>query len=140
MQYFLKYCSEIYFSCHSRIHSNFQICSSWKKYKYTNCCLLWVNYSKRAGSIGASTRQNTPRWVVTHPLSPVTGITYAAVFTGDHTFLVHPNAFIRSALRSDRSPCLILDIRLQVCVLKFLRSLYGRYQFCMFTVSVVRYR
>ena len=44
-----------------------------------------VNYSKRAVSVGASTRQNTPRWVVMHPLSPVTGITYAAVFTGVHT-------------------------------------------------------
>lgn len=107
--------------------------------RWINCC-FGVNYSKRTESIGASARQNTPRWAVTHPLSPVTGITYAAVFTGVHTFLVHPNALISSALRSDRSPCLILDIRLQVCFLKFLRSLYGRYQSCMFTVSVVRYR
>ena len=98
---------------------------------------IFVNYSKRTESIGASTRQNTPRWVVTPPLSPVMGITYAAIFTDVHTFLVHPNAFIRSALRSERSPCLILDIRLQVCFLKFLRSLYERYQSCMFTVSVV---
>ena len=88
----------------------------------------WVNYSKRTESIGASARQNTPRWAVTHPLSPVMGITYAAVFTGVHTFLVPPNAFISSALRSDRLPCLTLDILLQVCFLKFLRSLYGEYQ------------